>query len=102
LKNVFDAYSNEDMAFSRTRTWVKLFDTGLRFISRSEAKRLLVGLDAFEEIVLDFKDVTEIGQGFADELFRVWARAHPGVKLEAVNTTPAVQFMLKLALSNRA
>ena len=56
----------------------------MRFISRSEAHRLLTGFDRFRAVVLDFKGVEEIGQGFADETFRVWAAAHPLVKLKPV------------------
>jgi hypothetical protein len=37
------------------------------------------------------------GQGFADEVFRVWARAHPGVALTPVNMAPPVEFMVERA-----
>jgi hypothetical protein len=40
--------------------------------------------------MLDFADVEEIGQGFADEIFRVWARAHPDIKIEAVSMSAPV------------
>ncbi len=39
LKDVFDAYSGDDFGFSKTKTWVRLFETGHHFVSRSEAKR---------------------------------------------------------------
>ncbi len=74
-----------------------LSSIGVRFISRSEAKRLLSGLDRFAEVVLDFTGVEEIGQGFADEVFRVWARAHPKVRLKPVNMSEAVEFMVRRA-----
>jgi anti-sigma regulatory factor (Ser/Thr protein kinase) len=76
LRSVFDAYT-DDGELSRTRTVVRLFAFGVRFISRSEARRLLRGLDRFREVILDFAGVDEIGQGFADEVFRVWPSAHP-------------------------
>ena len=41
-----------------------------------------VGLERFREVVLDFAGVDAIGQGFADEVFRVWARAHAGTRLQ--------------------
>lgn len=98
LKAVFDAYSNEDFAFSRTRTHVKLFAVGTAFVSRSEAKRLLTGLEKFEEVLLDFQGVDTVGQGFADEVFRVWARAHPGTRVSPANMNPAVASMVRRAL----
>jgi hypothetical protein len=42
------------------------------------AKRLLAGLAAdFDAVEVDFAGVTDVGQGFADELLRVW----PNVQL---------------------
>jgi hypothetical protein len=96
LATLFDEYT-QDYEFARTRTVVRLFAIGVRFVSRSEAKRLLHGLDRFREVVLDFRGVEGVGQGFADEVFRVWARAHPAVSLEAVNMNEAVAFMVERA-----
>lgn len=50
--------------FTRTRPVVKLFALGENFVSRSEAKRLLVGMDQFTEIEVDFTGVDSVGQGF--------------------------------------
>ncbi|HET9449417.1 MAG TPA: DUF4325 domain-containing protein, partial [Aggregicoccus sp.] len=97
LKAVFDAYSNEDFAFSRSRAFIKLFEVGVDFVSRSEAKRLLHGMEKFEEVVLDFRGVRSVGQGFADEVFRVWARAHPGTRLVVEHMNDAVRFMVQRA-----
>ncbi len=33
--------------------------------------------ERFQTVVLDFTGVEEIGQDFADEVFRVFQRAHP-------------------------
>ncbi|KAF0240310.1 MAG: ArsR family transcriptional [Planctomycetota bacterium] len=97
LKQLFDEYT-EDFEFTRTRVVVKLFGFGVRFVSRSEAKRLLAGLHRFRDVVLDFKGVEEVGQGFADEVFRVWARSHPKVRLEPVHMVEAVDFMVRRAM----
>ncbi|MBF5041742.1 MULTISPECIES: STAS-like domain-containing protein [Myxococcaceae] len=97
LKAVFDAYSNEDFAFMRSRAFIKLFEVGVDFVSRSEAKRLLHGMEKFEEVVLDFRGVRSVGQGFADEVFRVWARAHPGTRLLPEHMNDAVRFMVERA-----
>jgi anti-sigma regulatory factor (Ser/Thr protein kinase) len=100
LAALFSEYA-EGFEFSKTRIVVKLFAIGVRFISRSEAKRLLHGLERFREVVLDFRGVHEVGQGFADEVFRVWASAHPGVRIAAVEMAPTVEFMVKRAQAAR-
>ena len=96
LTALFERYT-EDFEFTRSRTVVRLFSIGVRFVSRSEAKRLLHGLDRFREVVLDFRGVEGIGQGFADEVFRVWARAHPETELVPVHMNRAVEFMVRRA-----
>ena len=37
----------------------------------------------------------EIGQAFADEVFRVFAQAHPAVLLAPINMTPEVTRMVR-------
>lgn len=96
LSALFEEYT-EDYEFARTRTVIRLFEVGVRFVSRSEAKRMLHGLERFREVVLDFRGVEGIGQGFADEVFRVWARAHPEVSLVPVHMNEAVEFMVSRA-----
>lgn len=96
LVTLIDEYTL-DYAFAKTRTVVRLFAIGVRFVSRSEAKRLLHGLDRFREVVLDFRGVEGVGQGFADEVFRVWARAHPAVSLEPVYMNETVAFLVERA-----
>lgn len=100
LKALFDAYT-EDYEFSKTRITIRLFAIGTVFISRSEARRMLAGLERFRELTLDFDRVSEIGQGFADEVFRVWAGAHPDVRLLPVNMNRAVEFMVERARRRR-
>ena len=55
--------------------------------------------ERFREVVLDFHRVSGIGQGFADEVFRVWARTHPRVRLRPVKMNPAVEMMVERARS---
>lgn len=97
LADLFAEYTR-DFEFSKTRTVVKLFAAGTRFVSRSEARRLAHGLDRFEEVTLDFGGVEEVGQGFVDEIFRVWAAQHPRVTLRPVRMAPAVEFMVRRGL----
>ncbi|MGN0342223.1 MAG: STAS-like domain-containing protein [Roseburia sp.] len=64
-------------------------------IARSQAKRICRSLETYREVILDFSDVTMMGQGFADELFRVYVVAHPEVMLRPVNMLPQVERMIR-------
>jgi len=97
LNQVFAEYT-EDFEFSKTRTVIRLFAIGTEFVSRSQAKRLVHGLEKFREVVLDFNGVDLVGQGFADEVFRVWAREHPEVNLIPSDMNDAVAFMVERAI----
>jgi STAS-like domain of unknown function (DUF4325) len=98
LADVFRHFTR-DHAFVRTRPVVKLFEIGTAFVSRSEARRLLDGLDAdFDEVEVDFTGVDDVGQGFVDELLRVWPAAHPGKAVVPVNMNAAVEFMVRRGL----
>ena len=90
----------KDFAFTNTRVVIKLFTLGTRFISRSEARRVVANLEKWRSVVLDFAGVEEIGQGFADEVFRVWAHAHPDIKLEAVSMSAPVAFLVNRSALN--
>ena len=79
---------------SRSHVRVKLFEHGSSFVSPSEAKRLLAGLERFAEVDLDFDKVESVGQGFADEVFRVWAKQHPEVRLVPTNMNDGVALMI--------
>ncbi len=96
---VFDAYTDsETLEFDRTSAAVRLFLTGPSFVSRSEARRVAEGLERFDRVSLDFAGVTEVGQGFVDELFRVWAREHARTQLVPSNMSPAVEAMVSRGL----
>lgn len=98
LKDVFDAFTDEDHSFSKSRILVKLFELGVDFVSRSEAKRLLRGLERFQEVEVDFEGVREVGQGFIDELLRVWPSQHPDTKIMPTNMNRAVEAMVRRGL----
>jgi anti-sigma regulatory factor (Ser/Thr protein kinase) len=95
LENVFAEFAPEayDFQFQKTRVLVKLLRRD--YVSRSEAKRLLHNLDKFSEIELDMRDVRNVGQGFADEVFRVFATAHPDIVIRFVNASDAVTAIIK-------
>jgi hypothetical protein len=97
LAQLFRHYT-DDLQFTRTEVVVKLFEHGTQFVSRSEGRRLMHGLERFRKVTLDFRGVRGVGQGFADEVFRVWPAQHPGVAVEPVAMARAVAFMVKRAL----
>lgn len=101
LGNIFKLYAPEefDYKFEKTRVSVQLFQK--EYVSRSEARRLLSGLDSFKEITLDFKGVKSIGQGFADEIFRVFKRQHPDISIRTENVTPIVASFIHHVVDNK-
>jgi hypothetical protein len=98
LAEIFREFSR-DHAFVTTRPAVKLFEIGTTFVSRSEARRFLDGLEAdFDTVEVDFTGVTDVGQGFVDELLRVWPAAHPDKTVIPTSMNSAVQFMVERGL----
>lgn len=101
-KEIFDKFASphNDYAFDKTIVPVKLAEQNPNdLVSRSQAKRLLLRIDKFRSVVLDFANVNQIGQAFADEIFRVFARSHPNVDLQFVNANGDVARMIKRAQS---
>ena len=101
LAAVFDEFSSVDGGFNRTRPVVKLFEIGTEFVSRSEAKRLAARLDQFAEVELDFEGVDGVGQGFVDELFRVWAAENPATTLIPIRMNAEVARAVGRGLPHR-
>lgn len=100
LDGVFSRFIDEgSFEFSRTVVPLRLFQQGDRFVSRSEAKRLGSRLERFREAVIDFEGVTQVGQGFVDELFRVWAADHPETRLTPINMSPVVERFVRRTAS---
>ena len=72
---------------------------GSRLITRSQARRVLSGLEKFKIIVFDFDKVPVVGQAFADEIFRVFHKRYPEIKLEPINMNEAARFMVERAIN---
>lgn len=102
LGAIFDRFSSgpEEYRFDRTVVPVRMaLYEGERLLSRSQAKRILNRVDRFKHVILDFKGVDSVGQAFADEVFRVYARQHPDMELLAVNENAQIAQMINRALS---
>ncbi len=99
LNDVFSQFASElgGIDFNKTEIKVRLFALGTVYISRSQARRILSGLDKFKTIIFDFDRVTTVGQAFADEIFRVFKQKHPEIKIEPLNMIGPVKFMVERA-----
>ncbi len=101
---IFDLYTSDpsDPAFDKTKVPVGLLCVGdQNVVSRSQARRLLAGMDRFKEIVLDFKGVEDIGQAFADEVFRVFQNQNPGISLKIQRANKRVTGMIRRTLNSQ-
>lgn len=98
LNDVFKKYTNlakeGEHGFDKTEIRVKLFTTGGIHISRSQARRVLAGLEKFKIILFDYEKVPMVGQAFADEIYRVFQELHPDIRLENENMSEGVRFMI--------
>jgi anti-sigma regulatory factor (Ser/Thr protein kinase) len=101
LKKVFSEFSSgEDIGFTKTVVPVRLAQYGDdKLVSRSQAKRLLDRVDRFKKVIMDFAEVTAIGQSFADEIFRVFQNSHPLIELIPINANTDVQDVILRAQS---
>jgi anti-sigma regulatory factor (Ser/Thr protein kinase) len=97
LQSVFDVYTDpEEYTFDKTVVPLRLAQyEGEKLVSRSQAKRVAHRFERFKRVELDFAGVSAIGQAFADELFRVFAAAHPQIRITPINTAPAVDQMIR-------
>ncbi len=103
MQEVFEQFAApEEYTFSKTVVPVKLAQhEGEKLVSRSQAKRLTMRFDRFKTVMLDFAGVEEIGQAFADEVFRVFQQAHPDTRLLPINQNAEVANMVTRALGYR-
>jgi len=102
LKKVFDQFTSEETySFNKTIIPVRLvqYEDEL-LVSRSQAKRLLSRVDRFKTVILDFDGIKEIGQAFADEIFRVFSSKNKEIQLVHVNANKDVEQMIVRALLN--
>jgi anti-sigma regulatory factor (Ser/Thr protein kinase) len=89
-----DAADPARCRFDRTRVPLQLLAGGSTLASRAEARRVAARLTSFEAAELDFAGIGDLGQGFADELFRVFARQHPQLTLLPTHMAPGVAAMV--------
>jgi anti-sigma regulatory factor (Ser/Thr protein kinase) len=101
LKKVFDKFSTEVPGdFDKTIVPICLANSS-DLVSRSQARRVLSGLELFREVILDFKDIEYIGQAFADEIFRVFPKMNPNTSIIAQNANADVKSMINRAVNTK-
>jgi DNA-binding transcriptional ArsR family regulator len=94
-RTVEEVFNKEDYRFNKTVVPVKLAQYGNdKLISRSQAKRVVSRLELFKTILFDFTGVPTIGQAFADEIFRVFAKEHPGIEIYPIHANSQVNRMI--------
>lgn len=94
-KEVFDMFAPIEEGFVKTYIPIREVCPHGEPIARSQARRILYRLENFQEVEFDFAQVEFMGQGFADEIFRVFHNAHPEVALTYLNAEPSVSAMIK-------
>lgn len=101
LNTIFKKFQTKpgSYAFDKTEIRVRLFTMGTVYVSRSQARRVLSGLEKFSTVLLDFDHVPTVGQAFADEIFRVFKNKHPKIHIETENMNEAVSFMVLRAIN---
>ncbi len=95
LKEVFNMYSTIDEGFVKTRIPIKEVCREGEPIARSQARKLLYRLEQFKSVELDFTGVDFMGQGFADEVFRVFKTRYPELEIIPLNACPDILRMIK-------
>ncbi|MCL2831656.1 MAG: DUF4325 domain-containing protein [Treponema sp.] len=101
IKKVFDKFSTEVYG-DFDKTVIPLhFASSSDLVSRSQARRVLSGLELFKEVTLDFKDIGYIDQAFADEVFRVFVNFNPETIIKVQNANSDVQYMINRAIKTK-
>jgi anti-sigma regulatory factor (Ser/Thr protein kinase) len=102
LKDVFNEYTSDNFSFDKTQIRIELgkYEED-SFVSRSQAKRLLNGFGKFRTIILDFKNIKNVGQGFVDEVFGVFGLEYPDIHFNIMNANDDILFMIQRGFRDR-
>lgn len=102
LKQVIGQYSDKLSGTSEIDTTEILIQLSQMedepYISRLQAKRVLLGVEKFRRVVLDFQNIPTVGQAFVEEVFREFKSSHPEIDIQSVHANPDVQFMIDKSL----
>ncbi len=99
-KEVFDMYAPIEEGFIKTCIPLKEVCPYGEPIARSQARRVAYRLEEFRQIEFDFSGIDFLGQGFADEIFRIFQNQHPEIELIPINANETVLGMIKHVQAN--
>jgi hypothetical protein len=57
-----------------------------------------MGLEKFKHLVLYFRDLLKLDQGFVYEVFHVFQNKYPKIKIEHTKSEDDLQFMIECSL----
>ena len=92
--DIFDSYADDDFGFTKTVLPMKSIAAYGFPASRSHARRICAGIDRFKAVTLDFDGISAMGQGFAHEIFVVFQKKHPDIKIDYINACEDVEKMI--------
>lgn len=95
MREVFDMFAPLEEGFVKTFLPLKELCPLGDPVARSQARRVLQRLEEFKEIIFDFSGIEFMGQGFADEVFRVFQNRYPEITLTVINANETVMGMIK-------
>lgn len=99
-QEIYEHYFNPEAvggdAFHTTEVPVRLAQLSSHLTSRSQGKWVMERATQFKTVVLDFEDVTFVGQAFVDEIFRVFALAHPQIQINPINMSAEVAQLVRM------
>ncbi len=100
LDQVLEAWSLDGSGIEFDHTTIALSllaGPGQPLDSRAQARRVAARLPMFKRAEINFDGVVDVGHGFTDELFRVFAKAHQEVELLPTHMTPRIAALVKSA-----
>lgn len=95
IEEVFNMFAPIDEGFIKTRIPIKEVCQYGEPIARSQARRILYRLEEFKQVELDFEGIEFMGQGFADEIFRIFQGKHPEIEIIPIRACQNVLGMIK-------
>lgn len=95
LKEVFDMFAPLEEGFVKTVIPLKKVCPYGEPIARSQARRVVYRLEQFKQVEFDCDGIEFMGQGFADEVFRVFQNRYPEIQLEITNANETVLGMVQ-------
>lgn len=95
IGEIFDLYASVGEGFMKTVIPIGKVCINPGPVARSQARKILYRLDKFKFVEFDFTGVEYIGQGFADEVFRVFRNKCPSTEIAAMNANPAICGMIR-------